>query len=452
LNEESFRLKAGQSLNTLPPNTLSAVITHPAQQANVVNVSRLIESLRACHTPGDYYEFQRYLFGHLYKVEERRAKCSHAVKRLRRGRSLPQDVPPLSNRQDPMLASTWEFEAFVYERLARQLRSVGDGLAWNCFGYDRRLILTLSRNDPAGPMFGKDGLPYELGRVEQLWNEQHHFALLHDLTNCLRIADLTEFADDGGKWLREIKKTPHVESKQLRRTQAAVDAIMSGGHLPGDRPNAKLVEIDEPYVTDLAPLGDLLDLAKKHGSRGMKLPFGRAVIASSLAAVTNRWGDNLQEGQRVLDSTRQRVIRRAKIDTSLHHITGISGDTASRSPIQAPWSIYPFTPNDCAALICDLLIFETVISPAALQNCLSVLGLASDLLLPPEHGQLTNQDVLRVYRNGRALTIHGPSFNQLLYELVKPDSWARGISKLLATADLPDEPVVVFSNEAATWR
>ena len=55
------------------------------------------------------------------------------------------------------------------------------------------------------------------------------------------------------------------------------------------------------------------------------------------------------------------------IDTANHHIKGFSSDTASRSPIMAPWSIYPLSPVDCAALICDLLVFETTVSAQALK-------------------------------------------------------------------------------------
>ena len=41
---------------------------------------------------------------------------------------------------------------------------------------------------------------------QELWENDGHLALHHDLTNCLRIADLTEFTDD--MWLREIKRKP----------------------------------------------------------------------------------------------------------------------------------------------------------------------------------------------------------------------------------------------------
>ena len=194
-------------------------------------IAQLITWLRACETMEHCYEFQRHLLGYLYEVEERRAQCSRVIKRLRRGQSLPADVPPPPSGEPTQLA-TWELEAYVYERLARQLRMVGDGFAWTCFGYDRRLILALSRNDSPGPMYGKEGLPYELGAIQELWKTKQHFALHHDLTNCLRIADLTEFTADGQRLFHEIKAKPHTEKKQLERAQAVVDAIMHGGVLP----------------------------------------------------------------------------------------------------------------------------------------------------------------------------------------------------------------------------
>jgi adenylosuccinate lyase len=40
----------------------------------------------------------------------------------------------------------------VFERVWRQLKSIGDALAWRAFGYDHPVIVALSRNQSAGPM------------------------------------------------------------------------------------------------------------------------------------------------------------------------------------------------------------------------------------------------------------------------------------------------------------
>jgi hypothetical protein len=445
-------LKPGQELISIDPELSGVLMKHPAQQANLSRISQLISWLRSCKEVGDFYEFQWHLGGYIYEVDERRAQCSRIIKRLRRGQSLPADMPPLPPSGDPVQLKTWELEAYVYERLARQLRTVGDGLAWRCFGYDRRMILTLSRNPSPGPIFNKQGLGYELGRIQELWEKDGNFALHHDLTNCIRIADLTEFTDDGGALLREIKAKPRTDKKQLERMQAAIDAIMRGGQLPGPRAGARLVKLTEPYVTNLGQLSDLIQLAKQYGCRGMKLTQGRALMASSLPACVRRWGADHEEGGQVMEAARQRAIKRAGIEMAMHHIKGYSGDTAARSEIMAPWAIYPFKPDECAALICDLLIFETTVSAEALIASLERAGLRGELLLEPADGRLDgDMDVVRAHWRTRAITWHAHGLNLLLYELAEPDTLARGIREVITMDNPPAEPVMIYANEDRMW-
>jgi hypothetical protein len=93
---------------------------HPAQQTTTADIAELIGGLRKCEQPSDYYEFQRYLFGLVYRVEERRAQCSRITKRLRKGATLPADAPAPPHHGEPTKLESWELEAYVYERLARQ--------------------------------------------------------------------------------------------------------------------------------------------------------------------------------------------------------------------------------------------------------------------------------------------------------------------------------------------
>src|ERR1035441_6335665 len=90
---EYLTIKPGQPLISLGEENSRAVLMHPAQQETVRTVAQVIGWLRACETLEHRFEFQRHLFGYLYEVEERRGQCSKVLKRLRRGQSLPADVP-----------------------------------------------------------------------------------------------------------------------------------------------------------------------------------------------------------------------------------------------------------------------------------------------------------------------------------------------------------------------
>ncbi|HVQ39016.1 MAG TPA: hypothetical protein VMS31_15875 [Pyrinomonadaceae bacterium] len=444
------QLKPGQKLTSLDPYELGELFKHPVQHTNFDHVHELVAMLHSCKSPADYSEFQGHLFKAVYQVEERRGQCSRVLKRFRGGKGPPADVPPPAVGDATSLRA-WQLEAFVFERAARQLRAVGDGLAWRVFGYDRRRILALSRNDSPGMMFGKDGLPYELGRVEDIWRDKQHFALLHDLTNCLRIADVSEFTDEGVV-LHEVKKNSRIETKQRRRIEEAINAVMHGGPLPGGVVDAWLVELQQPYAADLQPLNDAIQLACKHGSRGMRLGHGRALIANAPDVVASKWGHDYESGVDWLSSIKRRALKRAGIQDARRHIIGRSADTASRSPSMAPWSIYPFSAEDCAALICDEVMFETVISLDALAESLASTGLRVEVLLPEADGELVgNINILQATWGDRSITLHPHGLGPLLYELMRPDVWAVGVKEALMSAADSCEPVLVFADEAKWW-
>jgi hypothetical protein len=192
---------------------------HPAQAHNVDVVAALIEQLRSCRTFIDYDELQRRLFQFLLNREEHKASARRCATRLRRGKSLPPPLPQLPAGADPNDSDTWRIEDLVFDRICRQLRAVGDGIAWRASGYDRRYIIAMSSNASPGVMAGKEGLPAELGAATSLRDRGNRggFGLVHDLTNCLRIGDITEFVPGEMKLLYEIKTSPKAKKRGLRR-------------------------------------------------------------------------------------------------------------------------------------------------------------------------------------------------------------------------------------------
>ncbi len=118
----------------------------------------------------------------------------------------------------------------------------------------------------------------------------------------------------------------------------------------------------------------------------------------------------------------------------------------------APWGIYPLPASDCAALICDLAFFETVISVDHLCREFEGRGLRCDVLLPDRAGVLEEgTPVLVVHSGPRAVSVHSGGFGSLLYELLDPEAWVDGIIEALQSATVPVSPVLLFADEAAAW-
>jgi hypothetical protein len=416
--------------------------------------------------PGRLGALQEHLYRATYRAQQAGHDIRRAVSRLKSGKNSGWPVahnpetaafvaPPwqLSCEPDSRDSTAWEAELLVAERVDRQLKAVGDALAWRVHRYDRRIIIALSRNSPPGPFVGKTGLAYERGAVRDLWEKHRHFALMHDLTSVLRIVDVTEVRADGFRMLREIKANPDASiGRQIRLAQAALAAIDGSSPLPGTGPETEpfLWRSSAQLCTHVRRLGPLIDQASAYGFWIGRTGDRVAGIVNLLVAAQNGRAPAEQwaEYQENLDET-----LRKHLPASLHRMKAISADVAGRDPAIAPYGIYPVPAWQRAGLICDYPIIEGTMTDRTLVTALERHGLATRLLLPAASGHRSSgQSVLEITRRDRSLILHGAALNQLLLEWIVTDRYADAIAELLGTEHPSPQGVLTFSNEVAVWR
>jgi len=224
------------------------VLMHPEASGCQEILSQLIDQLRRCGSLQECYEFQDALLTRVLAVETDRNGFSQAVKRMKAG-DLPQaGAPEPQSGLDTTRLETWQLEHDVCERVARQLRCLGDALAWRVFGFQREHIIALCLNASSGVMAGKKGLPAEIAEVEKA-RADRKFAIMHDLTNCLRIGDVTIFGNDRTATTIEVKTNPlRSRTVQNKRIATAASAVLRGSPLPGQDPKTLLYDLDVPFL------------------------------------------------------------------------------------------------------------------------------------------------------------------------------------------------------------
>lgn len=91
--------------------------------------------------------------------------------------------------------------------LAKAVKEISDGVAWRTLGYSRFKMRILSQGRYSGHTWGKDGQLAELKHARRIVGNGG-YVLINDVTNCLRIGDLTLIHPDkrGKCYLVEIKK------------------------------------------------------------------------------------------------------------------------------------------------------------------------------------------------------------------------------------------------------
>lgn len=441
-------MTAASFLGTMPEEDIGAVMQHPAQQSCVHVIASLIDELRACRTWDDLDDFQRRLFHHLFEVENHRAEVRRCHKRLKLGKTLTFDVSKLPAGANPQDVDTWRIEDLVTDRMCRQLRALGDALAWRASSNDRRYVLALSNNPPAGPMASKEGLGHELGAAVEM-RARGNFGLLHDLTNCLRIADLTQFSSDG-KLLYEIKKNPNAKrGPQLRRMSAAVEAVMNGGELPGI-PGSAFVKPTVTCRTHLGSLRTTMAEAQQHAIAAKALPGHRALIVLSSPGLV-RAGTTL--GPADLASRRAGALQSAGLLQATHHVS-LNSAVRNRDhvPSVVPFALYPLPPGECALLICDYIVFEVVIDPQSLAAALARHGVAAEAPLGlASTGLSANDTVLSMRKGSRSMTLSPGGLYELLMEFNDINTWAAAVAEILEAPESPRHPVVAFTTTKVWW-
>ncbi len=444
---------ASSFLGTLAHDDHLRVMRHPAQQHNVGVVEWLITMLRRCRTFDDYDNVQRALFQHLHHCETHRSRCRRYAKRLADGRALPADLPLLPDGVDPHDARTWEVEDLVFDRVCRQLRAVGDALAWRVSGYDRRYVIALSSNDSPGTMAGKSGLRHELGTAVELRN-QGSFGLLHDLTNCLRIGDITEFKPDGSRLLYEIKSSPNAKSgRQRRRMRAAIEAAMNGGELPG-RPGNRIVIPSERCRTHSRTFAAAIRAAVDDGIAGMAISTSRAMTAFSFETLgRTRTTAPAEELLAEFTAARQAAIEEAQIAAVLHHVR-VASVTRNHDflPSVMPFALYPIPPHEAALLICDLLGFDITVAPERIADELETFGFQVEIPLVAANDNLVATDtVITLRRGSRRIRLHPGALYELLMESLSLSTWAAAIADVMVDPHAPPHPVLALST-TRVWR
>lgn len=418
-----------RTLRSMTDGEIRGAVNHPAQRRLLPVLSDLIRRLRACRSNKDYFDLQTDLLEHRRQHEVWRAECARAEKRVKRLKQPRADAPGMELvGGDPTDSASWRAQTDVYTRLTHQLRSVGDALAWTVLGFRRDLVVALSRSLPPGPMDpSKSGTDHEVAFVNEQWQRHGRFALMHDLTNCLRIADVTVFCDDAQMLeLYELKTAPRRKDPvQVRRIRVAGNAVSRGGALPGDDRTLHLLPVPVPYATQLGHLDRAIGLAYERGMQTVAVPGGgRAIEVYHLPAIAH---DTEQAFMTATHSRKREAARRAGVRGDAY-VRGVSVDLAGHDPLVPPWGIYPLSPEACALLIANQTVLATTLSMSVVQEVLQGLGVqarfASD-----DRGTL-----LHVSKGGRASGMSAINFYPLLFELADLDTWARGTAYVMEHA------------------
>lgn len=185
------------------------------------------------------------------------------------------------------------------------LRYIGDGIAWHAFSHNRRFIRALASKQPVPAIADPAGID----RIRRLFRAfrrlgREWLPVLHDLTNCLRTADLSVFRDGMLYRIMELKihqgETPadsdvstlYPRDDRAQRQEERLSRILRFmetkdlGDLHPELAGGKAIDSGVPERHNFDTVSRAMAKARDHGYGFDSPELGVMYLAWDLAATT----------------------------------------------------------------------------------------------------------------------------------------------------------------------
>lgn len=331
------------------------------------------------------------------------------------------------------------------------LRTVGDGLAWRILGYDRRAIRIIGRGERVAWLSEGVGLAAELEALEEFWG-QGAFAILNDMTNCLRHGDLTVVRpEDRTLELVEVKVADREKPAQVRRMEEVAGVLNQGWHpTAANGSPLHLKEVSASYITHLSQLAVLCRQARRVGQAWMLVADSMLVRVIDVA-----WAGDTAAYQAALEDVRAAVPWFGDSQSTIEFMSAIRRMRDRRHSFSAlaPLSIFPLEPEDLADLMMGNLELVTVLNGKLLESDFGKAGMGAIVELGAERFN----KFADVRRGTMTVQIPAEVREQMFLELLAPEAVIAATSELLDELEQQPETgsearLLTFSTERTAWN
>ncbi len=163
----------------------------------------------------------------------------------------------------------------IHNHVLRLARCIGDAVAWLVLGHNRRYIVLHAENAPHGNVPPRESVVAMVETAKGL-SSRYGYPILHDLTNWLRIGDLTFVSTDGQPICYEVKAQQPIDVEGGKLYVMSAEGFSMAPDSSTTTPPE--VALDEPFdkqvdqVTEESLLNDVMprrvrQLRRMHDAR-----------------------------------------------------------------------------------------------------------------------------------------------------------------------------------------
>lgn len=371
------------------------------------------KSIKASHGNYSLFDLQAELFSNILIANRARQKYLHNKELCGRGldRLVRKNASQERVRHAQKHVETMQHYAAAANWIIRQLRSIGDGIAWRFFNYDRSALRLLAEHDYVSVPEMDKGVFAEMDTIQSLQEHGTPF-IMNTITNFLRVGDITVYDRTKNRYeLLEIKagtKRTERTTRQSKHRDVAQRGLNEGLHyMRGVKITKRVAE--KPLLTYVKSIENAMAEAdqKLASSRlfGDYLSVGVFALSKIIDEIRDENMIQLQDS--ILD--RCMFVLKRKEDVPLPLMSNIF-PIAHFIPAAAPYAVFPIATDRRFDILTGNFWIISQLNISGLARWLEKRGWETKIVLPSDQVPENNDKfkfipVLKVWEGNKSKSI-----------------------------------------------
>jgi hypothetical protein len=311
--------------------------------------------------------------------------------------------------------------------LNKALREIADGIVWKYFNYNRAILCMLADKQPIEIIRPDEGTFNNLYEFSDVFLDHDSVAIYNDITNFLRVGDVTQIKEDGSIEIIEVKtrkKRGGRITRQKERMSELVEFFNSGL----TKYDGKILKIENSNIKQKTYLNLLRNAIQKARHRGFEsLLIGKYLILE--IADLSKFND-LTDFISYFESRHKTIQEEWSKKKDLIH-SSFFIDKMDYSKNCAPFSIYPFGIETCTDIMMGRLMIKVLFNFSEILRILrksgwnieDALDFKSEDEIKAHYGKdVKDISFLKVRKGPLSIDVPPSLIARMKYELLSPSS------------------------------
>lgn len=251
------------------------------------------------------------------------------------------------------------------------LREIVDGIVWRYLKFNRPILYYLADKQEIGPPRPDAGLIESLNQFTDIFLSPNNFAILNDISNFLRVGDITKISEDGTIELIEVKSGKRKRGRRITRQKQRMSELVEFFNTGFSEYDGQTFKINDSNIKKIHYFGNLLDSIKRARNKG----YDSTLIGNYLIieVVDLRKVSDIEIYEKYFQKKHESVKERWNHNRDIL-IQSLFIQKLRYSRNYIPYSIYPYDTDICTDIIMGRLMIKTIINYSEIFRSLRKAG------------------------------------------------------------------------------